>query len=132
VRRGDRGRVADGLWGVLVRGGAVGAVVGAVDLRERECQRDVRCRAGKGKGSGLVAGSTLSMASRTRVVVMRPLRKRLLIRSAFVAPLDRQAMVRPRVKGDWLVEVRWELEKGRLTIVPKIFPVVGGKTWGSC
>jgi hypothetical protein len=36
------------------------------------------------------------MASRTRVVVMRPLRKRLLIRSAFVAPLDRQAMVRPR------------------------------------
>jgi hypothetical protein len=38
------------------------------------------------------------MASRTRVVVMRPLRKRLAISSAFVVPLDRQAIVRPAVR----------------------------------
>jgi hypothetical protein len=35
VRRGDRGCVAYWLWGVLVGGVAVGAVVGAVDLWEK-------------------------------------------------------------------------------------------------
>ena len=92
--RGDRGRVADGLGGVLVGGVAVGAVVGAVDLWERGVS-DVRCGAGN-EGIGRT-GRTFSMASRTRGVVMRPLRKRLLIRSAFVAPLDRQAILRPRM-----------------------------------
>ena len=44
------------------------------------------------------------MASRTRGLVMRPLRKRLLIRSAFVAPLDRQAIFGHECEGglgDW-------------------------------
>ena len=46
--RGDRGAVADGLRRVLVGGGAVGAVVGAVDLLRR--RKSVNCDVGRGRG----------------------------------------------------------------------------------
>lgn len=53
-----------------------------------------------GEGGRGKEGGTFSIASRTRGAVMRPLRKRLLIRSALVAPLDRQAIfVAVDVKG---------------------------------
>jgi hypothetical protein len=48
VWRGDRGAVADGLRRVLVGGGAVGAVVGAVDLWGR--RKSVNCDVGRGRG----------------------------------------------------------------------------------
>jgi hypothetical protein len=87
VRGGDGGAPADGLWAVDVGVGDVGAVLAAVDLGGL-----VR-KAGEGG-----RGRTLSMASLTRWVVIRPFFQRLPTRSALVLPVERQAMVVARVE----------------------------------
>lgn len=88
MRGGDGGAPADRLRAVDVGVGDVWAVLAPVDL----------CRSVVKSGALSLEMLTLSMASLTRWVVIRPFFHRLLTRSAFVLPVERHAMLVARVE----------------------------------
>ena len=85
MRSRDGGTVADGLRGIFVGGGGMGTVMRAVDLRTLLASDSSRCSSRR--------EYTPDIARRTRSFLMRPDAARLEMSSAFVLPVQRQAIL---------------------------------------